>query len=165
MNERTDTIDAGFIRLRRGPETLELLKDRNAFILLTVIALQAGHPAEFNVNGVKPRQARLGDCRAYGMTRQQYRGAKHRLKKWSLANFRPTRRGTVATLLNGAVYDIEGASNQMNQKNTVPKDPLPTCARCAAIGDARRGPCHDCCRSTAKPIRVRRRSTLVHRGR
>ena len=35
-------MSEGFIMLRRTPETFELLRDTNAFILLTVIALRAG---------------------------------------------------------------------------------------------------------------------------
>ena len=34
----------GFIKLKRTSETLELLKDPNAFILLTAIALRADEP-------------------------------------------------------------------------------------------------------------------------
>jgi hypothetical protein len=106
MNERTDTTGAGFIKLKRSPETLELLKDRNAFILLTVIALRARRTSEFNVHRLRRRQAFLGDCRSYGLTTQQYRSAKRRLSEWSLASFRSTNRGTVATLLNAKIYDI-----------------------------------------------------------
>jgi hypothetical protein len=111
MNERTVIAPEGFIKLNRSVETFELLKDRNAFILLTVIALRARCTSGFNIHQLEPGQALLGDCRAYGMSPQEYRGAKRRLQTWSLADLAPTSRGTVATLLNRTIYDIDGPTD------------------------------------------------------
>ena len=95
-----------FIKLNRSPETLELLGDPNAFILLTVIALRARRTDEFNVHNLKCGEALLGGYEKYGLTRQQYRTAMKRLGKWGLATFKPTTRGTVATLVDRRIYDI-----------------------------------------------------------
>ncbi len=96
----------GFIMLRRTPETFELLRDRNAFVLLTVIALRAQRTNGFNIRGLQPGQALLGDHECYGLSLQQYRSAKRRLQRWRFADFQSTNRGTLATLLDTRIYDI-----------------------------------------------------------
>ena len=96
----------GYIMLRRTDATYELLKDPNAFILLTVIALRAKRTNAFSVYGLKTGQALIGDFQAYGLTEGQYRAAKIRLKRYGLADLHGTHRGTVASLLSDAVYDI-----------------------------------------------------------
>ena len=96
----------GFIKLKRTSETLELLKDTNAFILLTIIALRARRTREFTVHDLDPGEALLGNHDRYGLTRQEYRGAQRRLKRWGLAAFKPTSHGTVARLLNHRIFDV-----------------------------------------------------------
>jgi hypothetical protein len=100
-------MNTGFIKLNRSAETLELLNDPNAFILLTVIALRARRTDEFNIHNLKSGQALIGDYGKCGLTRQQYRTAVKRLGHWGLATFKPTTRGTVATLLDRRIYDID----------------------------------------------------------
>ena len=46
-------MTAGFIKLNRSPETLELLNDASAFTLLTVIALC---PADRRVQRPRPQE-------------------------------------------------------------------------------------------------------------
>ena len=99
-------MSAGFIKLRRTEETLELLKDHDAFILLTVIALRARRPDEFNIHNLKSGEALIGDHDRYGLTQQQYRRAMRRLRRWGFATFKPTTHGTVATLVDARVYEI-----------------------------------------------------------
>jgi len=99
----------GFIKLKRTNETLELLKDTSAFILLTTIAVRARRANEFTVHDLEPGEALLGDHDRHGLTRQEYRGAQRRLKRWGLAAFKPTTRGTVAKLLNDRIYDVDQA--------------------------------------------------------
>lgn len=108
-----------FIRLKRTAETLELLKDRHAFMLLTIIALRARRTQEFAVHDLEPGEALLGDSDRYGLTRQEYRGAQRRLKRWGLAAFKPTSRGTVAKLLDHRIYDI----NDVSDRRTGPRAP------------------------------------------
>jgi hypothetical protein len=108
--DRSDHPVESFLKLKRSPETLELLKDPNAFALLTVIALRARRTQAFNVHRLRLGQALVGDYRNYGLSLQEYRGAKARLQKWSLARFRSTNRGTIATLLGTRIYDINEVS-------------------------------------------------------
>jgi len=111
-------MNHGFIKLNRTTETLELLKDPNAFTLLTVIALRARRTDAFNTHNLKPGEALLGDHANYGLTRRQYRSAIRRLKRYGLAGFRPTARGTVATLMGTTIYDInapEGGQPKANE--------------------------------------------------
>lgn len=102
-------MNQGFIKLQRSPETWELLKDKNAFILLTVIALRARRTDEFNLHNLQSGEALLGDHRHYGMTQHEYRSAMRRLARWRLAVFQGTSRGTVARLLGQGIYDINEA--------------------------------------------------------
>ncbi|NLH40692.1 MAG: hypothetical protein GX448_02540 [Planctomycetes bacterium] len=99
-------MNHGFIKLNRSPETLELLNDPNAFTLLTVIALRARRTDEFNIHNLKRGQALIGDYKKCGLTHSQYRTAMKHLGRWGLVAFRPTSRGTIATLLDHRVYDI-----------------------------------------------------------
>jgi len=99
-------MSQGFIKLTRADDTLELLKDHNAFVLLTVIALRARRTEEFNVRNLRPGEALIGDYARYGMSRQQYRSAQRRLRHWGFASFKPTTNGTIATLLDERVYDV-----------------------------------------------------------
>ncbi|MEN6424333.1 MAG: hypothetical protein ABFE13_03150 [Phycisphaerales bacterium] len=102
----------GFIKLKRSAETLELLNDLCAFTLLTVIALRARRSDEFNIHNLKSGEALIGDYKRYGLTRQQYRTAMKRLKQWGFAAFKPTTRGTVATLLDQRIHDINATPAQ-----------------------------------------------------
>jgi len=108
----------GYVMLRRTDATYELLKDPNAFILLTVIALRAKRTSVFSVYGLKTGQALIGDYQAYGLTRGQYRAAKTRLKRYGLADFHGTHRGTVAMLLSNAVHDINTEPQTTNRQQT-----------------------------------------------
>ncbi len=99
-------MNPGFIKLNRSNDTLELLGDPNAFILLTVIALRARRTDEFNVHNLHSGEALLGDHEKYGLSEQQYRSARKRLARWGFASFKPTTRGTVAKLLGQRIYDI-----------------------------------------------------------
>ena len=64
---------------------------------------------EFNIHNLKIGQALIGDSRRCGLTRRQYRTAQKHLALWGLAAFKPTSRGTVATLLDHRIYDINEA--------------------------------------------------------
>ena len=111
------TMNHGFIKLNRTTETLELLKDPNAFTLLTVIALRARRTDAFNTHNLASGQALIGDYTNCGLTHRQYRTAQERLAHWGLATFRPTSRGTVATLVDASVYDINAADGDKQTTN------------------------------------------------
>lgn len=101
-----------WIKLHRTPCTRELLREKDAFHLLTVIALRAKRTMDFNVEGLKLGEALIGDHRNYQMTRQEYRTAMKKLKKWGFATFRTTNKGTIAKLINKRIYDINEESQQ-----------------------------------------------------
>lgn len=113
----------GFIKLNRTSETLELLKDTNAFILLTIIALRARRTNEFNIHNLQSGEALIGDYRHYGMSEQQYRSAMKRLGQWGFAAFKPTTRGTVAKLLDARIYDINETLGQRAGNEPTTDDP------------------------------------------
>lgn len=96
----------GFIKLKRSHEAFELLQDPTAFILLTTIALRARRTDEFNIHDLRSGEALVGDHDRCGLTRRQYRTAMRRLARWGFAAFRPTTRGTIATLCDTSIYDI-----------------------------------------------------------
>ena len=110
----------GFIQLIRDKEVMELIKVNDAFILLTVIAYRAKRTLGFNVRGFKQREALIGDYKNYGMTEQRYRTSKSKLEKWGFATFKATNKGTVATLCNKRIYDInlETTNEQVNSPVT-----------------------------------------------
>jgi hypothetical protein len=116
-------MNHGFIKLHRSPETLELLNDPNAFVLLTVIALRARPTDEFNIHNLRSGEALVGDYKKCGLTRRQYRTALKHLAHWGFAAFKPTTRGTVATLRDARVYDInEAAGDQQTTTRRPPSD-------------------------------------------
>jgi len=115
-------MNHGFIKLIRSAETLELLNDPNAFVLLTVIALRARRSDAFNIHNLQSGEALIGDYRKYGLTRQQYRTAMKRLGQWRFAAFKPTTRGTVATLCGNGIYDINITCEQPSNNHQTTND-------------------------------------------
>jgi len=103
--------DAGFIKLQRTQETYDLMRDRNAFHLLSIIAIRARFSAQPSHDGVTFGQAFLGDVKAYGMSEKEYRCAKARLEKWGFASFKGSAKGTVATLSDSRVFSIRDERN------------------------------------------------------
>jgi len=119
-------MNHGFIKLHRSPETLELLNDPNAFILLTVIALRARRTDEFNLHNLKSGEALIGDFKKYGLTHRQYRTAMKRLGQWGFAAFKPTTRGTVAMLCDTRIYDINEVPRDKQKANRCQADDTQT---------------------------------------
>jgi hypothetical protein len=99
-------MNSGFIKLIRSEQTRELQKDPNPFTLLSVIACRARRTDVFNVHNLKLGEALIGDCKNYGMTEQEYRTSKAKLKRWGFATFKATTRGTIAKLTDKRIYDI-----------------------------------------------------------
>ena len=110
----------GFIKLNRSEQTRELLKHPKAFTLLTVIACRGRRTnGAANIHDVKIGEALLGDHKEYGMTEQEYRTCKAKLKQWNLATFRGTNKGTIAKLTDNSIYDInaEPGNDQNNERS------------------------------------------------
>lgn len=108
-------MNRGFLKLMRGMETEELLRDRKAFQLLTLIACRARFVRTASLDGMQYGQARIGDYPVLGMTEKEYRNAKERLARRGLASFRGTGRGTIATLLDSRVFSIADERNTLQQ--------------------------------------------------
>jgi len=113
-------VKGSYIKLYRSDATNELLKDKSAFMLFTQIALRARRTDIFNISGLNPGEALVGDYRRIGLTRQNYRTALNKLEKWKFITFKTTNKGTVATICNNAIYDINisDANQQVNQRLT-----------------------------------------------
>ena len=117
--------DAGkvdWFKANRSHVAGELIQtNKNAFILLYVIAARARWRDGFNVHGLTQGEAFIGDHDAYGMTAREYRTAKALLAKHGFATFKGTSKGTVATLANSTVFDIR-QSRDDGQKDTQATD-------------------------------------------
>lgn len=107
--------DAGFIKYIRSEQSEYLLAYPNANHLLMVMAFRSRR-ADHPLNGLKVGQCFLGDYSSIGLTRQQYRTAQNQLVEWNLATFKGTNKGTVGTILNSVVYDLN-ADNGNQQDN------------------------------------------------
>lgn len=105
----------GFLKLVRGEKILELFKHPNCFTLLSVIAYRASR----NGDGLerKPGEALIGDYENCGLSEREYRTAKKMLNKWNLATFKATNKGTVATLTDSSIYDINIKANDEQKDN------------------------------------------------
>ncbi len=109
----------GFVKLQRSEATQTLLGDPNAMHLLTVIAYRARWTDGESLDGLKFGQALVGDCKACGLSRKEYRCAMQRLARRGLASFesivREGRRGTLATLLDGRVFALRDERARANR--------------------------------------------------
>lgn len=108
----------GFVKLHGGSLSEELLKDPKAFTLLSLIALRARFNDEPNVKSLRFGEALIGDYKACGLERKEFRNALHRLQhKWRVIECRGTPLGTIAHLLDSRVYSLtdERDSSQKGQ--------------------------------------------------
>jgi len=110
---------SGFLKLMRGEDTAELIKDHKAFALLALIAYRARRNGAFSVDGLSTGEALIGDYKSCGLTQQAYREAKQRLAGWGFATFKGTSKGTIARLIDSRVFDINaGGNNEPSNKRT-----------------------------------------------
>ena len=99
----------GYLWYCRGPWTRALRRHKSgAFRLLALIAERTKYsdtaPNPFNL---KVGQALIGraDHRDCGLTEKQYRTAQKVLDRLNIVSFEPTPRGTIATIINRAIFD------------------------------------------------------------
>jgi len=102
-----------YLMLNRTLDTKELLRDPHAFVLLTLVALRARRTNGIDTDSLTIGQALIGDYETIGLTRQEYRTALKHLEKYQILTTQPTNKGTVATLCNSTIYDIN--SEEDNQ--------------------------------------------------
>jgi len=112
----------GFLKLNRGDATEELMKQPNEFMLLCLIAYRARRTESFNVAGLEPGEALIGDYRTIGLTERKYRTAKKRLAEWGFSTFKPTSKGTIGKIINSSVWDINSdTSDEQNDRQATRK--------------------------------------------
>lgn len=107
----------GFIQLKRSPETIELMKDRNAFMLLTQIAYRAKRTNAFSTKNLNIGEALIGDYKNIDLTRGEYRYALKRLEKYQLITTKKTNKGTIAKIINSNIYDINEEENDHQERD------------------------------------------------
>lgn len=113
-----------WVKYMRSDQTKELLQEPLAFTLLSLIANRARRTDAFNKYGLTVGQALIGDFKAIGMTRQQYRTALSKLVKWHFVTTKATTKGTIVTIIDKTVYDINFSdSNQQTNQTATNKQP------------------------------------------
>ncbi|MCP4393013.1 MAG: hypothetical protein GY804_01905 [Alphaproteobacteria bacterium] len=110
-----------FIMFKRSEETLELLKDGNCFLLLSLIALRARRTNTFNIKNLKSGEAFIGDPEACGLTQSKYRTAKKKLEKYGFITTKITNRGTIAKLINTSIFDVNILKNDKQNNYQITK--------------------------------------------
>lgn len=94
------------MKLMRSEATESLMKKPAAFLLMSVIAYRAKRTDDFNIDGLKIGEAFIGDYRNFNLTEAAYRNAKEQLVRHGLISTRATNKGTIATVLNSEIYDL-----------------------------------------------------------
>jgi hypothetical protein len=113
----------GFIKFNRdnNDNFLDMLLERHtAFCLLTLVAYRAKRTNRHKIKTLKMNQCYIGDYESYGVTRQIYRTDKEFLEKWGFITTETTNKGTVATLVDTTIFDVnaEGTHQLANQRLT-----------------------------------------------
>lgn len=98
--------DKGFIKFNRGDNSKELLKSRNSFVLLALIACRTKRTDDLSIEGLEVGEALIGDFKACGLTRQEHRTALNNLKKWEFITTKITNKGTIVKLIDARVFNI-----------------------------------------------------------
>ena len=105
-------MDDKFIKLMKTEMASDLLECHpNAFLLLTLIAVRARRATPNLIKNLDICECHIGDYRSCGLTEQKYRTAKKVLEDNGLATFCATNKGTVAKIMNTAVYDINSCDD------------------------------------------------------
>ncbi|MCX6996487.1 MAG: hypothetical protein NTV49_05255 [Kiritimatiellaeota bacterium] len=97
-----------YIQQMASPETLELMRRPDAFVMLAQIALRARRRGSLALDELQPGEALIGDFRSIGLTARRYRTAKATLERGGLVTFKATNRGTIATLASDTVFRVLG---------------------------------------------------------
>lgn len=103
-------MSEGFFKAIRNEKAIELIKLRpTAFALLYLIAYRARRDSG-HLDGLEPGQAYIGDYENYGVTEQIYRTDKEYLKRYGFSTFKATSKGTIASLCDNSIFDINPTS-------------------------------------------------------
>jgi hypothetical protein len=112
-------MSGGFLKLVRGRDVEDLFRDPLAYTLLSLIAYRARRSEGFDVHGLEPGEALIGDHESVGMTRKQYRVRLNRLVCGGFVAIRRADRGTIAKVLDTRIFDInadEGGHQNGHQR-------------------------------------------------
>ena len=109
-------MNCGFIKLNRGPDLDDLLRDPFAYALLTQVAARARRLKGHGVDGLGIGEALIGDYKTIGMTRAIYRTCLKRLEKARFLTIKTTNKGTIARLTDTRIFDIN--ANEDNQQSS-----------------------------------------------
>jgi hypothetical protein len=117
--------DAGFIRFRRSPVLAEIVADRSALALLTLIASRARWHTGPNQHNLAVGEALIGDYKALRFSRWEYRGALDRLEhKWNQITTHRSNHGTIAKLTESAIFDLANTKQtHLSHKKPPPEAP------------------------------------------
>lgn len=97
----------GFIMLKRNNQFLYLLEKRNTAVCLALlIAFRVKRTTEYGNPDLQIGEACIGDHDTYGVTEQVYKTDKSYLKKYGIATFRATSKGTIARLISTDFFNI-----------------------------------------------------------
>ena len=119
-------VSEGFVRLKRSPILDDLQLDANAWKLLGIIARRARWNDGPNEHNLKIGEALVGDYKPMKFTREEYRQALRRLEtKWHQITTRGTSRGTIAKLIESAVFDLSQPPNKCVTTKTQPSKQPP----------------------------------------
>jgi hypothetical protein len=117
----------GYIQLKRESEdkVYQIMKKHYpSYLLLNQIAYRARWKNQLNDHeNLQLNEALIGDNKTIGISNRQYRTAKVNLSKWHFSTFKETNKGTIATLLDSSIFDIN--SNQSDNQD----DKRPTSTR------------------------------------
>lgn len=118
-----------FVKLMKSTKVLELLKNRpTAYDLLTLIAFRAKRNTE-EMNELEIGQAYIGDYESYGVTEMIYRLDKKFLEKYKIITTKTTNKGTIASLLDNSIFDINGVvpiTTKITDEQRPNNDPITT---------------------------------------
>ena len=119
-------VKEGFIRLRRSRILSDLMLDEKAWKLLGIIASRARWNDGPNEHNLKIGEALVGDYKPMKFTREEYGQALRRLEtKWHQITTHGTSRGTIATLIESAVFDLSQPPNKCVTSKTQPSKQPP----------------------------------------
>lgn len=96
----------GFIKFVKSERSERLRKDPNAFMILMECAIRANRFIKTNALGMAQFQCVIGKSDFPWMTEKDYRGAKRRLTRGGLVTLKGRTNGTIATLSNAMIWDI-----------------------------------------------------------
>jgi hypothetical protein len=114
------TMKDPFIKLIRSQEISELLRKPKIWTLLSLIAYRAKRTNSLSVEDLEIGEAKIGDLKACGLSRQEYRTALNWLSVNQIITIRTTNKGTIAKLSDTRFFDIniENGNDQNNHQTT-----------------------------------------------